>query len=146
MLEQVIRSVVPLMADPVNVSVRQGAIEAIYTIAKKWVDCLHHYTYLIIACRLEMAFIPYIVFFVLPTLARMSDFDADVRQVASLSFALMIKLIPLDSTARTPGILVVSSPTHHSLIQSLSIVGARPAGPARARQGIPGPASRQLES
>ena len=57
-----------------------------------------------------MAFVPYIVFFVLPTLARMSDFDADVRQIASMSFAAMIRLIPLDSAARTPGHLLALTP------------------------------------
>jgi TATA-binding protein-associated factor len=55
----------------------------------------------VITGRLELSMVPFIVFFVLPVLARMSDHDMQVRQLASLTFSTMIKLLPLDSQEET---------------------------------------------
>ena len=46
---------------------------------------------------MELKIVPYLVFLVLHVLPRMSDFDDSVRQIASLCFATMIRLMPLDS-------------------------------------------------
>ncbi len=40
--------------------------------------------------------IPYVVFLVVPILGRMSDQNPNIRQVITLCFATLIKLMPLE--------------------------------------------------
>lgn len=52
--------------------------------------------------KLEIKILPYILFFVIPVLGRMTDSSTDVRLVATNIFATLVKLIPLEvSSNRT---------------------------------------------
>eukprot|EP00116_Pleurobrachia_bachei_P004602 sb/3464864/ len=59
---------------------RQGITEFLHIVVKK----------------LEIKIVPYIVLLVLPTLRRMSDPLADVRALSTLTFAQLVRLMPLD--------------------------------------------------
>jgi hypothetical protein len=59
---------------------RRGAMEALWCV----VD------------RLGLALLPYLVLLVVPVLRRMSDQDESVRQLASLTFATLVRLMPLE--------------------------------------------------
>jgi hypothetical protein len=49
-----------------------------------------------VAERLDVLVAPYLAFFVLPAMGRMSDPDAGVRRVAALLFAGLVRLMPLE--------------------------------------------------
>src|SRR5690606_1094449 len=50
----------------------------------------------------EMQILPYIVFFTIPILGCMSDQDPDQRRVATLCFAKLVKLMPLEKGVADP--------------------------------------------
>lgn len=81
----VARTIVPRLGseDPIT---RQGAIEAIWCI----VD------------RLGLGLLPYIVLLVVPVLGRMSDMNTYVRMLASLTFATLVRLMPLEGGVPDP--------------------------------------------
>ncbi|GAA6037551.1 hypothetical protein NBRC10512_002557 [Rhodotorula toruloides] len=85
-LRFVVESVVPVLADPLNVNHRRGAIELISHI----VDLL------------DVKILPYVIFLVVPVLGRMSDPDDDVRLVATNTFATLVKLVPLEAGLPDP--------------------------------------------
>ncbi len=89
----VIEKVLPMLADPKAVVIRQGVCETVYLITQR---CVSLFCFLFMHLRMGLDVVPFIVFLILPTLARMSDFDSSVRQVASLSFSMMIRLMPLE--------------------------------------------------
>ncbi|TPX54865.1 hypothetical protein SeMB42_g00138 [Synchytrium endobioticum] len=82
----VVDGVLPLFGEFQNVSSRQGAVE-----------CVHY-----LIDRLEISLLPYITFLIVPTLGRMSDQDTTVRQLASQSFARLVRLIPLEQGVPDP--------------------------------------------
>ncbi len=43
-----------------------------------------------------MLILPYVLFLVVPVLGRMSDPDEDVRLLATITFASLIRLVPLE--------------------------------------------------
>ncbi|KAM0754707.1 hypothetical protein T439DRAFT_368083, partial [Meredithblackwellia eburnea MCA 4105] len=85
-LRHVVELVLPVIADPLNIDHRRGAMEVVMHI----VDLL------------DVKVLPYIIFLVVPVLGRMSDSDDDVRLVATNTFASLIKLVPLEAGLPDP--------------------------------------------
>ncbi|KAK4051936.1 TATA-binding protein-associated factor mot1 [Microbotryomycetes sp. JL201] len=85
-MKHVVEMVLPVLADPVNVNNRRGAIE----LASHLVELL------------DVKILPYVIFLVVPILGRMSDPDDDVRLVATNTFAKLIKLVPLEAGLPDP--------------------------------------------
>ncbi|CAL8122887.1 unnamed protein product [Orchesella dallaii] len=80
------KKVVPRLDAGENDVTRQGAIEAMWCI----VD------------RLGLNLLPYIVLLVVPVLGRMSDQNDSVRMLASLTFATLVRLMPLEGGVPDP--------------------------------------------
>lgn len=74
-----VEQVVPLLGDTAHLVHRQGAIETI--------SCT--------VLASDERLLPYVLFLVVPVLGRMSDSDADVRLLATNTFAELVKLVPL---------------------------------------------------
>ena len=85
-VQKFITCVIPLLSDPVHVINRQGAVEALSLLATK----------------LQLDIIPYIVLLIIPLLGRLSDFDTSVRLVASSTFATLLRYMPLESGVPNP--------------------------------------------
>ncbi|KAJ1569869.1 btaf1 RNA polymerase II, B-TFIID transcription factor-associated, 170kDa, partial [Nowakowskiella sp. JEL0078] len=85
-LRNVIEKVLPLLADIETVRNRQGAAETVLWIIR----------------ILDDRVLPYIIFLVVPVLARMSDPDEATRFVCTNVFASLVKLIPLESGIPDP--------------------------------------------
>ncbi|KAK4058278.1 TATA-binding protein-associated factor mot1 [Microbotryomycetes sp. JL221] len=85
-MKHVVEMVLPVLADPVNVNNRRGAVE----LASHLVELL------------DVKILPYVIFLVVPILGRMSDSDDDVRLVATNTFAKLIKLVPLEAGLPDP--------------------------------------------
>lgn len=81
-----VEKVLPSINNPVDLNVRQGAIEVIYHLIAVMGD----------------AILPYVIFLVVPVLGRMSDSDTDVRLIATTSFATLVKLVPLEAGIPDP--------------------------------------------
>lgn len=81
-----ITTVLPMLADAGNSRKRQGAIEA--------VNFLVSY--------LDVAVLPYVIFLIVPVLGRMSDSDNDTRILATTTFAMLVKLVPLEAGIPDP--------------------------------------------
>ncbi|EGG04881.1 uncharacterized protein MELLADRAFT_116969 [Melampsora larici-populina 98AG31] len=79
-LHEVVTRVLPLIADPLNLAHRRGAIEMVSRLVEV----------------LNIKILAYIIFLIVPVLGRMSDTDDDVRYVATHTFACLIKLMPLE--------------------------------------------------
>lgn len=82
----IIRSVLTLLNNAGDVKDRQGGIEAIYHLSN----------------TMEVDILPYVIFLIVPVLGRMSDFDKDVRILATTTFASIIKLVPLEAGIPDP--------------------------------------------
>ncbi|SGZ41566.1 related to TATA-binding protein-associated factor MOT1 [Hanseniaspora guilliermondii] len=76
----VTENVLPMLNNAGNVIDRLGAIELI-----------KHITF-----QMGTDILPFVVFFIVPLLGRMSDSVSDVRNLAAKTFATVIKLIPLE--------------------------------------------------
>lgn len=74
------------LVDQSSVTHRQGSIEAIF--------------HMMLAMGEEI--LPYLVFFIVPVLGRMSDSDQEIRLIAATTFASIIKLVPLESGIEDP--------------------------------------------
>lgn len=85
-ISYLVRHVIPSVSDGTNICARQGAIE-----------CIHH-----LMLTMGEKVLPYIVFFIVPVLGRMSDVDPQVRMIAATTFASIIKLVPLESGVGDP--------------------------------------------
>ncbi|GAA5975963.1 hypothetical protein JCM10908_005340 [Rhodotorula pacifica] len=85
-LRQIVEIVIPVLADPLHLDHRRGAMETIARI----VDVL------------DIKILPYVIFLVVPVLGRMSDPDDDVRFLATRTFATLVKLVPLESGLPDP--------------------------------------------
>lgn len=85
-MKLVAEKVLPRLGDTKDVVSRRGASEAIYQLVS----------------LLDMKVIPYIVILVIPMLGRMSDFDGEVRELVSRTFAMLMTLMPLEAGVANP--------------------------------------------
>lgn len=85
-LETFVETVVPLLNNTADDFGRKGASEALHAIV----------------LRLGMAITPFLVVLVIPLLGRMSDFDGDVREMVSRTFAALMVLMPLEAGVPDP--------------------------------------------
>ncbi|KAJ2990580.1 hypothetical protein NUW58_g2879 [Xylaria curta] len=81
-----VKHVLPSINNPLDLSFRQGAIEAIYHLIAVMGDGI----------------LPYVIFLIVPVLGRMSDSDNDIRLIATTSFATLVKLVPLEAGIPDP--------------------------------------------
>ncbi|KAK7430006.1 TATA-binding protein-associated factor mot1 [Neonectria magnoliae] len=81
-----VEKVLPSITNPVDLSFRQGAIEAIYHLIAVMGDSI----------------LPYVIFLIVPVLGRMSDSDNEIRLIATTSFATLVKLVPLEAGIPDP--------------------------------------------
>jgi TATA-binding protein-associated factor len=96
-MRYVIEHVVPLLGDPLVLTNRQGACELIYRrprflllFAPSLIAAVD------IVQRLDIKALPYVIFMIVPVLGRMSDLDDDIRSTATNTFALLVKMVPLE--------------------------------------------------
>ncbi|RFU25865.1 hypothetical protein B7463_g10473, partial [Scytalidium lignicola] len=85
-MTMLVEKVLPSINNPVDLSFRQGAIEAIYHLIHVMGDNI----------------LPYVIFLIVPVLGRMSDSDNDVRLIATTTFATLVKLVPLEAGIPDP--------------------------------------------
>eukprot|EP00124_Ichthyophonus_hoferi_P002688 Ihof_evm3s194 gene=Ihof_evmTU3s194 len=85
-MHAVVKDLLPGIADPTNIHVRQGTIEAIHCILN----------------TLNITVVPYLVFLVVPVLGRMTDQNSEVRHLAAFCFAFLLKLMPLEAGMPNP--------------------------------------------
>ena len=81
-----IREILPLMNRAGSLSDRQGSTELIYHLS----------------LSMETDVLPYVIFLIVPLLGRMSDSNEDVRNLATTTFASIIKLVPLEAGIADP--------------------------------------------
>ena len=81
-----VEKVLPSITNPIDVSHRQGVIEAIYHLIAVMGDSI----------------LPYVIFLIVPVLGRMSDSDNDIRLISTTSFATLVKLVPLEAGIPDP--------------------------------------------
>ncbi|KAK0646246.1 hypothetical protein B0T16DRAFT_458188 [Cercophora newfieldiana] len=81
-----VEKVLPSISNPIDLSFRQGAIEAIYHLIAVMGDSI----------------LPYVIFLIVPVLGRMSDSDNEIRLIATTSFATLVKLVPLEAGIPDP--------------------------------------------
>ncbi|CDF88288.1 unnamed protein product [Zygosaccharomyces bailii CLIB 213] len=82
----IIREVLPLLNSAGSVIDRQGAIELVFRLS----------------ISMGTDILPYVIFLIVPLLGRMSDSNNDVRSLATTTFALIIKLVPLEAGIADP--------------------------------------------
>ncbi|CCH62650.1 hypothetical protein TBLA_0H03680 [Henningerozyma blattae CBS 6284] len=82
----IIRNVLPLLNNAGSVIDRQGSVELIYHMS----------------LSMETDILPYVIFLIVPLLGRMSDSNQDVRNLATTTFASIIKLVPLEEGIKDP--------------------------------------------
>ena len=85
-MRRVVDSVVPLIGDAKRTVSRQGAVEAINHIIK----------------LLDIRVLPYVLFLIVPILGRMSDPDEPTRLLSTRTFALLIRMVPLEAGLPDP--------------------------------------------
>ncbi|KAK0546804.1 TATA-binding protein-associated factor mot1 [Tilletia horrida] len=83
---ELVTKVVPLLGDAENVYRRQGAMELVLDVVR----------------RLDTKLLPYVIFFIVPVLGRMTDSDDKVRLAATNAFASLVKMIPLEAGLPDP--------------------------------------------
>lgn len=82
----VIKNILPLLNNASSVVDRQGVIEFIYHLSSS----------------MGSDILPYVVFLIIPLLGRMSDSNQDIRNLATTTFASIIKLVPLEGGVSDP--------------------------------------------
>ncbi|AMD20816.1 HDR074Wp [Eremothecium sinecaudum] len=82
----IIKRVLPLVNNAGSITDRQSGVELIYHLCES----------------MGTEILPYIVFLVVPLLGRMSDYNGDVRNLATTTFASIIKLVPLEEGISDP--------------------------------------------
>lgn len=82
----IVENVLPMVNNSGSVTERQGGIELIKQLTFVMGNDI----------------LPFVVFFIVPLLGRMSDADGDIRTVAAKTFATVIKLIPLEEGIKDP--------------------------------------------
>lgn len=83
-----ISNILPTLDSTVSSSLnhRKGVVELIWSLL----------------LRLDLQIVPYLSFLIAPLLAQMSEFDEQVRSVASQCFAYTVRLMPLEGSAENP--------------------------------------------
>ncbi|KAH8910263.1 hypothetical protein BR93DRAFT_469797 [Coniochaeta sp. PMI_546] len=81
-----VEKVLPSINNPLDLNIRQGAVETIYHLIAVMGD----------------AILPYVIFLIVPVLGRMSDSDTEIRLIATTSFATLVKLVPLEAGIPDP--------------------------------------------
>lgn len=82
----ILKNVLPFVNNAGSTKERQGGVELIHHLAE----------------QMDSDILPYVVFFIVPLLGRMSDSDTDVRDIATKTFASIIKLVPLEEGIKDP--------------------------------------------
>lgn len=82
----IIREVLPLLNSAGSTIDRQGATELVYHLS----------------ISMSHDILPYVIFLIVPLLGRMSDSNNDVRSLSTTTFALIIKLVPLEAGISDP--------------------------------------------
>ena len=82
----IINDVLPLLNDATAVRNRQGATETIAITVRK----------------LDIGILPYLIFMIVPLLGRMGDSNEDVRMLATSTFGVLIKMVPLEAGLPDP--------------------------------------------
>lgn len=85
-MHSIVQHLLPLLGDAASTLNRQGAAEAVFHVTE----------------RLGLDVLPYLVILVIPLMGRLSDFDTEVRQMTSRTFATLIRLMPLEAGAVIP--------------------------------------------
>ncbi|EGG15746.1 SNF2-related domain-containing protein [Cavenderia fasciculata] len=85
-MQMLISTTLPLLGDTKSLKNRFGAIQALVQVLRE----------------MNMEVVPYIVFLTIPILGCMSDPDLNLRKQASLCFARLVKLMPLESGVPDP--------------------------------------------
>jgi TATA-binding protein-associated factor len=85
-----VEKILPMVADQLDLTKRQGAIECIYRTLS------HKCSKLDLVTTLDTQILPYVTFLIVPVMGRMSDSDNDVRLLATETFATLVKLVPLE--------------------------------------------------
>eukprot|EP01132_Coremiostelium_polycephalum_P001343 gene1343-1696_t len=85
-MHHLIQHLLPLLGDTKSLSNRMGAISTVSQIIKE----------------MDMKILPYVVFLTIPILGCMSDQDIDQRRVATMCFAKLVKLMPLEKGVENP--------------------------------------------
>ena len=81
-MNDIIEYVIQLLDNDTDIFARQGSIEFVYNLLEK----------------LNYEIVPYICLLIVPVLKRMTDLDWYIRTTASLCFATLIKLYPLEQS------------------------------------------------
>ncbi|UZJ56627.1 hypothetical protein CBS101457_005947 [Exobasidium rhododendri] len=82
----IVEQIVPLLNDSHSNYNRQGSMETVANIVKV----------------LDLRLLPYVIVLIVPILGRMSDVDDSVRKLATYTFALLIKMVPLEAGLPDP--------------------------------------------
>ncbi|CAJ0832129.1 8775_t:CDS:10 [Entrophospora sp. SA101] len=85
-MKLIIDQVMPLLGDSKNLIHRQGAVELVYHVVQ----------------TMDAKILPYVIFLIVPILGRMSDADENIRLVSTNTFAMLIKLVPLEAGIPDP--------------------------------------------
>eukprot|EP00127_Corallochytrium_limacisporum_P006167 Clim_evm6s220 gene=Clim_evmTU6s220 len=105
-VEWMVQDLLPGLSDPNSVQRRQGIMEAIFFLVEK----------------IGLSIVPFIVFFLVPVLGRMSDPTDEVRKLATRTFAHLVNLMPLDSGEEPDGMTEAMKErkrTEHAFIDQL---------------------------
>lgn len=81
-----IKNVLPMINDAGSLFNRQGATELIFHLS----------------VSMEADILPYVIFLIVPLLGRMSDPNEDIRNLATTTFASIIKIVPLEEGIKDP--------------------------------------------
>ena len=81
-MNSIIEFIIEALDNEVDIFSRQGSIEFVYNLLEK----------------LNYDIVPYICLLIVPVLKRMTDLDWHIRTTASLCFATLIKLYPLEQS------------------------------------------------
>ncbi len=94
----VVENVIPLLNDATVVRHRQGAIELISSEYPRRSDQVRatDQRNSDIVQLLDSKVLPYLIFLIVPVLGRMSDPDDSLRFIATNTFALLVKMVPLE--------------------------------------------------
>ena len=106
-MKYVIEKIVPLIADPLVLTNRQGATELIYRERFLFLYKLngtHSEMLPDIVNRLDIKALPYVIFMVVPILGRMSDPNDEIRSTATNIFASLVKMVPLEVRPSPAGV------------------------------------------
>ena len=85
-MELLITRILPLLNDSTSVAGRLGCAELLWILLE----------------NMNVLLVPYLVFFLVPTMSGMTDQNPRVREAVTLSFASVVKLMPLEESSTDP--------------------------------------------